>query len=228
MIDLTAKFDHYRQRFRAAFEARSLTNEAFAERIGAHPVTVSKLRSGKTNLDDEWRAKVAVGLAMSEEILFGNGPLPEPKPHEIFISAKRRGRPRAVNDNIPVYGLAAGSIQGAHRMMNDPIDEVTCPSGLRDVVGAYALVTRGESMIPRYFPGDRLYVNPNQRVKAGDHVIIQTRLHDNSGTETWVKRFDGENDKEIRVWQYNPAAEMKFNRKYVIHIHRVLPVNELF
>lgn len=229
MVDLSETFAHYRRRFREAFEARNYTNEGFAERIGAHPVTVSKLRSGATNLDDEWRARVAIGLGIPAEILFGTDPLPAPRPEEMFKPLRKRGRkPKAVNDNLPLYGLAAGSATGAHRMMNDPVDEVPCPEGLRDVIGAYVLLTRGESMIPRYFPGDRLYVNPTQRVKPGDHVIIQTRLHDSSGTETWVKRFDGESADEIRVWQYNPPGAMTFKKKYVMHIHRVLPVNELF
>lgn len=59
-------------------------------------------------------------------------------------------------------------------------------------------------------------------------MIIQVRLHDSSGTETWVKRFDGENAEEIHVWQYNPAAKMTFKKKYVMYVHRVLPINELF
>jgi phage repressor protein C with HTH and peptisase S24 domain len=229
MVDLSETFAHYKRRFRAAFEARNYTNEGFAERIGAHPVTVSKLRSGATNLDDEWRAKVAAGLGLDEVILFGTGPLPDPRPEEMFKPLRRRGRkPKPANDNLPLFGLAAGSAMGEHRMSNDPIDEVPCPEGLRDVVGAYALLTRGESMVPRYFPGDRLYINPNQRVRAGDHVIIQTRLHDSSGTETWVKRFDGEDENEVRVSQYNPSAQMAFKKKYVMHVHRVLPINELF
>lgn len=135
--------------------------------------------------------------------------------------------PRAYN-SVKVYGLAAGSIQGAHAMTSDPVDEIECPIGLRDVVGAYALETRGESMIPRYFPRDTLYINPTQAVRKGDHVVIQTRLHDSSGTETWVKRYDGDTGDEIEAWQYNPPASIKFKKKYVMHVHRVLPINELF
>lgn len=229
MKDLAARFEHYRARFREAFDARNFTNEGFAERIDVHPVTVSKLRTGKLNLDDEWRVTVAAGLGMNEAVLFGDDPLPEPTPQEMFLPKRLRGRPAAAaNDNLPVFGLAAGSLSGAHKMTSEAIDEVPCPPGLRDVIGAYVLVTRGESMVPRYYPDERLYVNPVQAVKAGDHVIIQTRLHDSSGTETWVKRYEGETKDEIRVSQYNPPAQMAFKKRYVVHIHRVLPVNELF
>ncbi|MBN9243966.1 MAG: helix-turn-helix transcriptional regulator [Mesorhizobium sp.] len=229
MVDLTKRYEHYATRMKAFMEARNITGEMAADMIGAHPTTIYDLRRGAQRLDDEWRVKVAAGFKTEEAVLFGEGPLPTPHATEIFPAKKRGRKPKiAANDNLPLYGLAAGSAMGAHRMSNDPIDEVPCPAGLRDVIGAYALLTRGESMVPRYFPGDRLYINPVQRVRPGDHVIIQTRLHDSSGTETWVKRYDGETESEIRVWQYNPPAEMKFKKQYVMHVHRVLPVNELF
>lgn len=235
MIDISRKYEHYRARLADAMKARKLTNEGMAEKLDAHPVTVSKLRSGTLALDDEWRARAALALAIPEDILFGEGPLPEPRPFEMWISPKKAARRAAdrassANDNrmLPLFGLAAGSLQGAHSMTADPIDEVPCPPGLRDVMGAYALRTRGESMIPRYLPDEILYVNPNQRVKSGDHVIVQTMLHDSAGTETWVKRYETENADTIQVSQYNPVAKVEFRKKFVLHVHRVLPINELF
>lgn len=129
---------------------------------------------------------------------------------------------------LEIYGMAAGSVAGQFSISNDPIAEVPAPPALANVVGAYVLMTRGDSMVPRYFPNDHLYVNPHQAVRPGDHVIIQTRLHDNSGTETWVKRYDGEKDDTILAWQYNPPGEILFKKRYVMHVHRVLPINELF
>lgn len=234
MPDLIEKYAHYRRRLIEAMKARKLTNEALAEKIGGktHPVTISKLRNGTLNLDDEWRAKTAAAINLPVEVLYGEDPLPEPRPFEIWVSPKRPGRramtPANENRMLSLYGMAAGSINGALRMTAEPIDEVPCPPKLADVIGAYALRTSGESMVPRYFPGDHLYVNPHQRVKAGDHVIIQVMRHDNSGTETWVKRFDSEDAEAYHVWQYNPPARVSFKKKYVMHVHRVLPINELF
>ena len=228
MVDLSEKYEFYAARFRLAMEARKLTNEVMSERMEAHPVTISKLRGGKLDLTDEWRARIAAALQLPEEVLFGTDPLPEPRPWEIHKQQKRGPKIPATNKLIPVFGLAAGSLQGHHSMTNEPVTEVPCPPGLRDVHGAYALETRGESMIPRFYPGERLYVNPTQLAKPGDYVIIQTMLHDNSGTETWVKRLDGENDKSYLVSQHNPEAKIEFRKRYTVHIHRVLPINELF
>lgn len=233
MIDMSQRYEHYRLRFRTAMDARGYTNEGLAEKLGSHPVTVSKLRIGTLKLSEEWRANLALALGIPEAILFGEEPLPEPRPFEMFKSKKKLARQAVTmrpNLTLPLFGLAAGAgiQQGAHSMSADPVDEVPCPPGLMNVLGAYALKTRGESMIPRYFPDDTLYVNPNQRVRAGDHAIIQTMLHDSAGTETWVKRFDGEDGDVIRATQYNPLATIEFRKRFLIHVHRVLPVNELF
>ncbi|MDP9837576.1 phage repressor protein C with HTH and peptisase S24 domain [Neorhizobium huautlense] len=229
MIDLSKKYEHFSARLRQAMEARNLTNEELASRIDSHTVTISKLRRGKIALDDEWRAKIADAFAMDEQVLFGDSELPDPAPMEMFHRRRKPG-PKPLNDNqdLPIFGLAAGSQSGHLVMTNEVIETVPCPPGLRKVAGAYALRTKGDSMIPRYFPNDILYINPNQDVMAGDHVILQIRMHDGDGTETWIKRYDGQTNDEVLASQYNPSTKMSFRRRYVINIHRVLPINELY
>lgn len=231
MPDLTERYEHYLSRLRAAIDARNLTNEEIAGRLGVHVVTVSERRSGARPLTDVWRARFAEALQLDEEVLFGADPMPPPRPEEIFRPKKMRGRKPKVPANsngIPLFGLAAGSLAGAHSVSAEPVDTVPCPPALADVIGAYALRTRGESMIPRYMPGDLLYVHPHQKKSPGDHVVIQTQRYDGAGTETWIKRYDGERDGNIFAWQYNPPARVDFSRDTVIYVHRVLPVNELF
>ncbi len=191
MVDMSEKYEHYRRRFREAMDARRLTNEELAGRIDAHSVTISKLRSGKIALDDEWRARIATGLKMDEAALFGEEPMPEPAPEEVFRSVTRRGR-KPVNDNrmLNVFGFAAASQVGHNVQVLEVVEQVPRPPGLFGVDSAYALRTRNESMVPRYMPDDILYVNPEQNPRPGDHVIIQIQLHDHAGTETWVKRFE--------------------------------------
>lgn len=230
MTDLENRYKHYRQRLIEAMKARQLTNEELAARMNSHAVTVSKLRNGTLNLNDKWRDETARAIGLDHDILYGDAPMPAPRPNEVFTGGKKRGPKRKLaNDNflVPLYGLAAGGVTGAHTMSTDVIDEIECPKGLIGVVGAYALRTNGESMIPRYYPGDILFVNPNQPVQTGDHVIIQIERFEGAGTETWVKRYDGVTDGTLLVWQYNPAARIEFSRKEVRYIHRIVPPNEL-
>lgn len=230
MINLEQRYRHYAARMAAFMDARNITGDIGSELIGAHTTTVYDLRRGAQKLDDEWRARVAIAFGIDHDVLFGEGPLPEPGPGEIY-PAKRRGRkPKTVppRATLSLYGLAAGSIQGNHSMTNDPVDEVPCPPALRTVVGAYAMKTRGDSMVPRFFHGERLYINPHQAVRAGDHVVIQVRNHESSGTDTWVKRYEAEDEDMVYVSQYNPPGRIAFKKKYVQSVHRVLPIDELF
>ncbi len=55
--------------------------------------------------------------------------------------------------------------------------------GAERVESAYALRTRNESMVPRYFPNEILYINPEQTPQGGDHIIIQVQLHESDGIE---------------------------------------------
>ncbi len=232
MINLDERYKYYRLRLREFMGARNLTNEAVAEKLGGgvHPVTISKLRTGAINLNDEWRAKFAEAFDIEHDVLFGHQPLPQPRAHEV-MPQKRRGRPPrqpAIQTMLPMFGWAAGSVAGVETLTSEPVDEVPCPPALREAVGAYALRTRGESMYPRYLPDDILYVNPHQPVKSGDHVVIQTQRYEGSGVETWVKRYESQDETSIMVSQYHPPAHITFRKSEVLSIHRVLSVNELF
>lgn len=237
MTDAAQQFQHYRDRLKAAMKAQRVSNEELAARLGIHHVTVSKLRSGKMKLTEEWRQKIAAEMDMSLSDLFGDTPIVTVSPPaERRIFDTRKGSPRRAKERIiidpvgrrmlEVWGLAAGSLSGQTRISDDPIQQVAAPPALVNVIGAYVLMTKGESMIPRYFPNDYLYVNPHQEVRVNDHVIIQIRAHDGH-IETYVKRYDGADSESIFASQYNPAGRLTFKKQYVEYVHRILPVNEL-
>lgn len=203
-------------RVRELRKAKQLSLEDLAEAAHTDFSTIAKIETGKLRLSDKWIAPLAKRLGVSPGDLFlveGGAPAPRPK----SIEAR----------SLPVFGLAAGAVAGEHQMSDGPIDEIPAPPGLAHVVGAYALLVHGESMMPRYYPRDRLYINPHQAVVAGDHVVIQTRNHDGDIVTTWVKRYDGTDGDEVLAWQYNPPAKIRFKKKHVLYIHRVLPINEL-
>lgn len=232
IMDLDSRYQHYRERLRAFMKGRNLTNDIVAEKLGesTHTVTVSKLRNGKLDLSDRWRSRIADAFNIDHDDLFGFGPLPKPVPSEI-VRRKRRGRKAAIPDKsqaeLPIYGWAAGSAAGVETVAPDPVDYISCPPSLLGVDGAYALRTRGESMAPRYFPGEILFVHPHKTLRSGDHVVIQTQRFEGSGTETWVKRFDSQDAENIYASQYNPQAKIVFRKTQVAYIHRVLRADEL-
>lgn len=199
---------------------RYMTMEKLADAIGTDASTINKLEKGKLRLSDKWMVPIATALDVQPGDLIGESTIP----HFEDPSAAR-----IVPRQLPVYGLAAGSLAGHTVMMPDPVEFISCPPALQSVRDAYALIVKGHSMEPRYFPGDILFLHPHRPVRPGDHVVVQVRNgNDQVETATWVKRFKAESGQDIVCEQYNPSAEMHFRRKYVAAMHRVLTVNELF
>ncbi|WP_420578810.1 S24 family peptidase [Oceaniradius stylonematis] len=128
--------------------------------------------------------------------------------------------------NLPVYGLAAGSVLGALTMTSDPVEYVPTPPGLARVRDAYALIITGRSMEPKFEAGDVVFLNPHRPPRQGDHVVVQERR--SGGTVVTIKRFERWNDGYLVTTQYNPLSEVRFRRDQIIAVHRVLTVNELF
>jgi phage repressor protein C with HTH and peptisase S24 domain len=55
------------------------------------------------------------------------------------------------------------------------LDYLARPPSLADDPDAYAVEIVGESMAPRFEPGERAFVSPKARVGIGDDVIVQLR-----------------------------------------------------
>ncbi|QKV20265.1 XRE family transcriptional regulator [Oricola thermophila] len=136
---------------------------------------------------------------------------------------ERPARPRTV----PVYGTAAGRDDGAMHLGTDVIDWLSCPPGLEGARDAYALYVVGESMQPRYYPGDVVIIAPHRPPRAGDCVVIQCKSADTGATEAWVKEYVATTADEIVARQYNPPAEMRFPRAEVSAVHRIMTLNDL-
>ncbi|MEM1376168.1 MAG: S24 family peptidase [Pseudomonadota bacterium] len=126
---------------------------------------------------------------------------------------------------LPVFGLAAGSIQGALTMTDDPVDWVPCPPALADAREIYVLWVTGESMAPAYEPGQKIYVSKVQPIRRGDYVVVQESR--DGGTATSIKRFVSKNHLRVVTEQYNPAGTVEFTSEHVREIDRVIPWDEL-
>ncbi|RUW04027.1 MAG: XRE family transcriptional regulator [Mesorhizobium sp.] len=123
-------------------------------------------------------------------------------------------------NKIPVYGSAVGGIDGEFAMNGVALYEVVAPPVLDNVSGAYAVQVSGESMEPRYFDGEVVYVNPHKRVVKGDFVIVQILANNEDDPPlAFVKRFVRHNAVELVLEQYNPPKQLKFPHERVKSVH---------
>lgn len=122
---------------------------------------------------------------------------------------------------VPLIGRAAASGDPGKLIMLNEINEyVARPPELAGVQDAFAVFVYGDSMEPRYFSGEKVYIHPHRPLARGDFCVIQIG---NPVPEcAYVKRFVGMDEKQVRLEQYNPAKELTFPRKDVHSIGRIV------
>lgn len=115
-----------------------------------------------------------------------------------------------------------GGRDGEFVLNGNEITEILAPASLRGVKDAYAVFVAGDSMEPRYFAGEAVFVNPRLPVRKGDFVVAQIQSRDGDPPLAFIKRFVSMSDKKLRVAQYNPEKTMEFDRAKVVSIHRII------
>lgn len=130
-------------------------------------------------------------------------------------SASGRWSPRYMRD-LPVLGRVQGGDEGNLVMEESAIDWTFRPASLEGVNDAFAVVVTGDSMQPKYAPGDIAYVNPARQPRKGCFVLVELMGH-----RGLVKQFDRWDGDTLFLRQFNPASELRFARAEVL---RLLPI----
>lgn len=150
----------------------------------------------------------------------GRGPsgniLPTPKRMPIVPA------PQLGNDLIPILGRALGGEGGRLLFSGDPVGYVGRPEVLAGVPGAYATYYDGDSMWPRYKPGELLWIQPDRPPRKGDDVLVQLRSkNDGEFLEGYIKEFVAWTPTLLILTQHNPKIEITFPRELIRSVHFV-------
>ncbi|HEX2020266.1 MAG TPA: S24 family peptidase [Aurantimonas sp.] len=169
--------------------------------------------------------------AVASQPVEGENPLPhgDVQPIAAFnLDALRAAMPL----DMPVYGTAAGSLalhhEGAFELESRVVEYVRRPPALTNIPEAYGFYVAGGSMIPQHRPGDLRFAHPGLTPRRGDTVVVQARYAESLGVEAFIAHFQRRNDEYVFVSKLNPETEIRFEARYVVAIHRVLDLNELF
>jgi phage repressor protein C with HTH and peptisase S24 domain len=127
--------------------------------------------------------------------------------------------------DLPVLGTAAGSSSGSFQLSSGVVDYLLRPPGLVGSADVYAIFVEGDSMWPRWESGDPVVVHPHRPPKLGDCVILV--VQENGETTAYVKLLLRVTSHEIEVKQFNPEKILKFQKKNILKMHRVVPFSEL-
>ena len=81
----------------------------------------------------------------------------------------------------------------------------------------------GESMFPRYKPGETAWVNPSRPARRGDDVIVQLHSEDEDGTPFgFIKEYVSKTATHLVLCQYNPQQEVRFLLEEVKSVHTIV------
>jgi phage repressor protein C with HTH and peptisase S24 domain len=169
-------------------------------------------------LPEEVRGRTAQVLKVDEGLLKTSGkPMPAgPKPNAGYGGAVK------INTWIPVYGQAVGGKDGEFVLNGNQVSEVLAPASLSSVPDAYAVYVVGDSMEPRYFAGETVFINPRLPVSRGTFVVAQIAGGDDNVPHAYVKRFVSQDAKRLRLEQFNPRKFLDFPASKVVSVHRII------
>lgn len=129
--------------------------------------------------------------------------------------------PAAPARDLPVMGAVKGGSEGFYFNEGEPKEFVSRPSGLDGVANAFALYVDGDSMEPRYFAGEILYVNPNRPVTRSCFVAVE--LQDGQGM---IKQFVKRSDETVLLRQFNPPKDIRLATREVKRMYRITGASE--
>lgn len=202
---------------------RGISQAVLARAIGLGPDKLSRSLKGKRRFQVEEHRKILdffqrhTSGAVNPELSHGLATEPlKPEP-------LRRSELNLSGRMIPVYGQAVGGSDGRFLFNGSQVAEVVCIPALESVPGAYAIFVSGDSMVPRFKPGETVFVHPSKPPRHGADVVIQLVPEDeDSPPEGFIKEFVSHTAESLTVYQHNPPKTLKIPSDRVLSVHLIM------
>lgn len=120
-------------------------------------------------------------------------------------------------DMIPILGNANGSTEALVLNFDQPIGQILRHPNQKGMKGAFALYARGESMSPRYMPGEPVYVIANKPPQKGQDCIVEMK-----NGESYLKIYTKQTEAELICRQLSPDKSWKRLLMDIKSIHAVV------
>jgi len=229
-----------RERVIALMERRNWDNRKLADALGISEDKVSKSLSTTAAKPRRWQGDEVARLHQLEAEdnpvvrteVRGTGLTPE--------DLARLHSPDQPSKPLPLLGTARGGdwdgledVEMTELRLSDVLDYLRRPPSLANDDEAYAVEIVGDSMTPRFEPGERAYVSPRAPVRPGDDVIVQLVTPGAEGdvadmvTDVLIKRLVRMTSSSIELRQFNPDRTFQVPLERVARkgrraIHRVV------
>ena len=227
-------------RIRQRLEQLGMSANAASSQAGLDRTSLKSILDGRSrNPRADTLLKLAHVLDCTFEwLVSGSGPAPLPSGIDLAHGARIQTADRLTDRplpprhemplNVPVYGTAAGSLgEGAFAMEMTAVDYVRRPPGLSNAADVYAVYIEGDSMEPRFYPGELVYVNPHRPARPGDFVVVQMQNGQHAEVQAYCKKLVRRSPDRLYLEQFNPQTLLDLPMASVKAVHRILPLNEL-
>jgi phage repressor protein C with HTH and peptisase S24 domain len=193
----------FSERIRGTREANELTQQQLADKSGVSIRTIQNWETGAGRDPQPVKlGKVAKILNVSIPYLMGDDSAfqdhsPPSKGNAQIVPNVSASPSR----RIPVISWAAAGRGGNYTDMETQIEEyieAECADP-----NAYALIIEGDSMMPRFEPGERAIFLPNEEPRNGD--IVVARLVETGQVFFKLYHTTGKKNEIVRLTSYNPA-----------------------
>lgn len=225
------------QRIESRLAELRLSPRAASLKVSSNPdLFRSVLRQDPPNPTRETLDKMASALRVTPEWLLGKeaAPAGTTRPPE-FRMAEGLTLPHDIDmpKDVPVWGSAAGSLiddkfEGFHLFTSQPVDVVRRPPALSGVRDAYGIYVTGDSMDPMHPHGALRFVHPHRPPSPGDSVVVMTRHWDSDPGQGYIKILRRRVEDRLMLEQLNPPARIEIPIKFIVSVHKVLDMNDLF
>jgi hypothetical protein len=247
--------DPVRQLIAKVIDDNNLDMKALSKQLGRNDAYLFQfLKQGvPRKLDEDDRRSLAVLLGVDEDLLRLSGKPqlstenssntaglrkrtsgPVESSSRLEANVGTRGPAPDLGDwprDLPVRGTALCGDQdrGDFRFNGEVVDRIRRPPRLSGVKDAFVVYLTGDSMEPRYKPGEPAYIHPGQPPRVGDEVLVE--LHperDGEAGAAMVKILVARTATKLRLSQYNPPnTRIELDIRRVKNVYRVVPHGEL-
>lgn len=194
------------------------------------------LRSIRRNVNDGKQQGVSSEtIRKFEEFLgvtFKDTSPPKPKiirpsgPEPSEVEKVSEGWPNTGERTVNVRGVAVGGDDGFF-YFGDVIDRVKRPPGIANAKDVEALNVAGESMVPRFGPGELIYIQLRPPAPGDDIVVELYPEKDGDQPKGFLKRLVRRTGLRLYCQQFNPPADIEFDMGEVKNVWRVLTLRDL-
>lgn len=205
----------------AQIERTGRSQAALARYLGLEPPQVNKIIKGKRGIkaDEADAIRRFFGVATSES-------MPAIDVRRVDTAPVIPTRSEMSRD-VPLLGTVWGGDSGDFAMNGETGDYMRRPPRYAGRSDLFALFVQGQSMQPRYFSGELIYVEKQRPAQNGDHVVVELHPDEAGVREAYLKQLIAITPTKVRLQQYNPPKILEIERKRIHQVLRVLSMMDL-